>query len=83
VPKADAMRAVRHLAEVGLPTRIQDIPGEPLFVDQLMDLIAQDKKVRRGMLTFVLLRGIGSAFVETGVDAREVRDFLSEKLAER
>jgi 3-dehydroquinate synthetase len=48
-----------------------------------MDLIAQDKKVRRGMLTFVLLRGIGSAFVETGVDAREVRDFLSEKLAER
>jgi len=71
------------LAEVGLPTRIQDIPGELPSVDQLMDLIAQDKKVKRGMLTFILVRGIGAAFVEAGVDAREVRTFLSEKLAER
>ena len=81
--KTDAVRAARHLAGVGLPTRIQNIPGELPSVDQLMDLIAQDKKVRRGMLTFILMRGIGSAFVETGVDAREVRAFLSEKLAER
>ena len=48
-----------------------------------MELIAQDKKVKRGMLTFILVRGIGAAFVETGVDQREVRAFLSEKLAER
>jgi 3-dehydroquinate synthase len=83
VSKADAARATRHLAEVGLPTRIQDVPGPPPSVDQLMNLIAQDKKVKRGMLTFILVRGIGSAFVEAGVDEREVRAFLSEKLAER
>jgi 3-dehydroquinate synthase len=83
VSKAEAARATRHLAEVGLPTRIQDIPSELPSIDQLMDLIAQDKKVKRGMLTFILVRGIGAAFVETGVDAREVRTFLSEKLAER
>jgi len=29
------------------------------------------------------VRGIGAAFVETGVDEREVRAFLSEKLASR
>ena len=81
--KADAARAARHLAEVGLPTRIQDVAGQRPSVDQLMDLIAQDKKVRRGMLTFILVRGIGAAFVESAVDAREVRSFLSEKLAER
>ncbi|HUI14464.1 MAG TPA: 3-dehydroquinate synthase [Xanthobacteraceae bacterium] len=81
--KPEAARAIRHLAEVGLPTRIGDIPGGLPSVDQMMDLIAQDKKVRRGMLTFILVRGIGAAFVETGVDAREVRTFLSEKLAER
>jgi 3-dehydroquinate synthetase len=62
---------------------LQDIPGPLPSVDQLMDLIAQDKKVKRGMLTFILVRGIGAAFIETGVDAREVRVFLSEKLAER
>ena len=83
VSKADAARVARHLAETGLPTSIKNIP-EPLpSVDQLMELIAQDKKVRRGMLTFILVRGIGAAFVETGVEEREVRAFLNEKLAER
>ena len=48
-----------------------------------MELMAQDKKVKRGMLTFILVRGIGAAFVEAGVDARDVRAFLDEKLAKR
>jgi 3-dehydroquinate synthase len=82
-PMAEAKRAIGHLAAVGLPTRVKDIPGPQLSVDQLMDLIAQDKKVKRGMLTFILVRSIGQAFIETGVDAREVRVFLNEKLAER
>jgi 3-dehydroquinate synthase len=83
VPKVEAARVNRHLAETGLPTRFKDIPGPLPSVDQLMELIAQDKKVKRGMLTFILVRGIGAAFVEAGVDPREVRTFLSEKLAER
>ena len=83
MPVAEADRAIRHLAEVGLPTRVKDIPGGLPPVDRLMELIAQDKKVKRGMLTFILARGIGTAFVESGVDERDVRAFLSEKLAER
>jgi 3-dehydroquinate synthase len=83
LPQAEATRAIRHLAEVGLPTSVKSIPGPHPSVDQMMELIAQDKKVKRGMLTFILVRGIGAAFIETGVDAREVRSFLSEKLAER
>ena len=31
--------------------------------DALMALIAQDKKVKRGKLTFILARGIGQSFV--------------------
>jgi len=83
IPHSEADRAIRHFAEVGLPTRPKDIPGGLPSVDRLMDLIAQDKKVKRGMLTFILVRGIGAAFVETGVDQREVHGFLSEKLAEK
>ena len=83
IPMAEAQRVIKYLAETGLPTRIKDIPGPQLSIDHLMDLIAQDKKVKRGLLTFILVRGIGQAFIETGVDAREVRVFLSEKLAER
>ncbi len=83
LPKAEAARVVRHLATVGLPTKIKDILGTAPTLDRLMDLIGQDKKIRRGQLTFILARGIGSAFVETGVDTAEVRGFLSERLAER
>ena len=83
IPHSEADRAIRHLTAVGLPTRPKDIPGGLPGVDRLMDLIAQDKKVKRGMLTFILVRGIGAAFVETGVDQREVHAFLSEKLAEK
>lgn len=83
LPKAEAARVVRHFADVGLPTKIKDIPGVAPSVDRLMELIGQDKKIKRGQLTFILVRGIGAAFVETGVDQAEVRAFLSEKLAER
>jgi 3-dehydroquinate synthase len=83
MPVTEADRAIRHLAAVGLPTRLKDIPGGLPPVDRLMELIAQDKKVKRGMLTFILVRGVGSAFVESGVDERDVRAFLSEKLAEQ
>jgi 3-dehydroquinate synthase len=83
IAAAEAGRVIRHLAATGLPTKIKDIPGPPPSIDQLMELIAQDKKVKRGMLTFILVRGIGSAFIEAGVDPRDVRAFLGEKLAER
>jgi len=83
LPAAEAERAIRHLAEVGLPTEPQDIAGELPSVDRLMDLMAQDKKIKRGMPTFILTRGIGAAFVDSGVDAGDVRAFLGEKLAKR
>jgi 3-dehydroquinate synthase len=83
IAAADAERAIRHLAAVGLPTAPKDISGTLPGVDRLMDLIAQDKKVKRGMPTFILVRGIGAAFVENSVDPDEVRAFLSEKLAEK
>jgi 3-dehydroquinate synthetase len=80
IGSAEAARARAHLAAVGLPTHVKDIPGGALGVDQLMDLIAQDKKVRRGKLTFILVRGIGRAFVENNVDAAEVRAFLADQM---
>ncbi len=78
-----AARASAHLAAVGLPTHLKDVPGGVPGVDALLDLIAQDKKVKRGKLTFILVRGIGQAFIENNVDPAEVRAFLSEKLSQR
>src|SRR6516165_148478 len=83
VPAAEAARVKRHFAEVGLPASPFDIPGRLPGFDRIMELIAQDKKVKRGMLTFILVRAIGSAVIEAGVEEREVRAFLNEKLARR
>jgi 3-dehydroquinate synthase len=80
--KAEAERVIAHLAAVGLPTHVNAIPGDRPAVDAIMDLIFQDKKVNRGRLTFILVRGIGQAFVARDVDAADVRAFLAEKLAE-
>ncbi|TYC53629.1 3-dehydroquinate synthase [Rhodobacterales bacterium] len=78
---ADTVERVhKHLSDVGLPVRIQDIPGQMPPVETFLDIIAQDKKVSRGALTFILTRGIGEAFVEKGVDPALVSDFLKEKL---
>jgi len=81
LPEAEAERVKYHLANVGLPTRIADLAGPIPSVDRLMDLIAQDKKVRRGALTFILARGIGQSFVAPDVDPADVRAFLGDMLA--
>jgi 3-dehydroquinate synthase len=84
VPQSDAIRVERHLAEVGLPTHLQDIAGfaqEGLAdADALMTLMAQDKKVRRGRLTFILLEAVGRAVIAKDVEPARVREFLQSKL---
>src|SRR3981189_2076222 len=85
ISQADATRVERHLSSVGLPTRLQDIAGftqEGLAdADALMALMAQDKKVKRGKLTFILLEAVGRAVIANDVEPSLVRDFLEAKLA--
>ncbi|MBU1175063.1 MAG: 3-dehydroquinate synthase [Alphaproteobacteria bacterium] len=81
-PSQDALRAERHLQAVGLPTALGDIKGDKPTLEVLVEAIAQDKKVERGALTFILTRGIGQSFVEKGVDVSAVTSFLAEKLAQ-
>ena len=76
----DVKRVEAHLKDVGLPTRIADIPGGGFGVDALLDLMAQDKKVSRGKLTFILVKGIGRAFIAKDIAVDAVREFLSEQM---
>ncbi|HEX8416154.1 MAG TPA: 3-dehydroquinate synthase [Methylobacterium sp.] len=80
-PGQDAGRVANHLALVGLPTRLQAVPGGCGDADALVDAMGQDKKVRDGALTFILARGIGRSFIAPGVDRAEVRSFLEGELA--
>ena len=77
-PAADAARLRRHLQSVGLPVRP---PGDAWDLDRLLALMAQDKKVRDGRITFILARGIGKAFVAREVDGKAVRSVLAQAIA--
>jgi 3-dehydroquinate synthase len=86
IADADALRVKQHLAAVGLPTHLQDIAGftqEKISADALMELMAQDKKVKRGKLTFILLKAVGQAVIAPEVEPSLVRDFLERKLARK
>jgi 3-dehydroquinate synthase len=78
--QADAERVEAHLTEVGLPTRLAHVPGGCGTVDELLDAMAQDKKVKGGALTFILTRGIGQSFIAPGIEADKVRAFLQDEL---
>ncbi|MGB8819129.1 MAG: 3-dehydroquinate synthase [Rhizobiaceae bacterium] len=75
----DARRVEAHLKAVGLPMRIADMPGDKPDTETMMKFIAQDKKVSRGTLTFILTRGIGQSFVAKDVPASAVESFLAQE----
>ncbi len=80
-PGQDATRVEAHLKAAGLPTRLSEVPGPAIAREVLMAGIAQDKKVKRGRLTFILTRGIGRSFIAADVDAAQIDEFLAEELA--
>lgn len=79
---ADLQRVIKHIAGVGLPVKLSQIPGALPNADALLALMAQDKKVQRGKLVFILAKGIGKAFIAKNVDPKVVREVLKEALAE-
>jgi len=77
----DARRARRHFEAVGLPVAPADRGLGGSTPERLLDHMAQDKKVRDGRLTFIMVRGIGDAFVTRDIAAADVLDYLAGKAA--
>jgi len=75
----DAKRAAQHLKNAGLPTRLSDIPGDLPNAARLVELMAQDKKVVDGTLTFILARGIGKAFITRDVATSDLLAFMIDQ----
>ena len=83
-PPADAERVRRHLGSVGLPVRLRSIGGDnrrQWQARRLIDHMRGDKKAEGGNLTFVLVRGIGKAFVSRDVDERALDALLDDAIA--
>ena len=76
----DAERIAAHIAAAGL---LADLSALGLACDgqALVAHMLHDKKMDAGTLPFVLLRGIGEAFLDRSVELGDVAAFLDEQLA--
>lgn len=79
LPDEDAERAARVIAASGLPAEISAL-GLCGDGAKLVDHMRHDKKMEAGTLPFLLLRGIGDAYLARDVDLSDVAAFLDEQL---
>lgn len=77
-----AARVEAHLKTAGLPVHIREIANWQSDASAILEAMYQDKKVQRGALTFILMRGIGHCFIAKNVEAKDVLSFLQDELGE-
>ena len=82
-PQEDPSRLRAHLHQMKMKADLSDIAGDLPDADGLIELMAQDKKVSDGKLTFILTRGIGQAFTTSNVPRDALHALLSEALEQR
>jgi 3-dehydroquinate synthase len=83
ISHGNAARIEKHLRLAKLPTRLADIEGSLPEPRKLLEIMRQDKKAVAGKLTFILVRGIGEAFIARGIEEKDVLAFLSEEQPNR
>lgn len=78
-PAAELQKLKAHYAKIGLPSSPKDIRGQ-WDAKAIMEHFTRDKKSASGELTFILMRGIGQAFVMHDVPPEAIRNTLTELL---
>ena len=79
-PAEDAARVRRHIEGLGMHVSPRDIGVTD--VAALIEHMKQDKKVRDDVVTFILARGIGGAYVSRDVKLDIVQDLLTAAVAD-
>ncbi len=82
-PQEDPGRVAEHLKACGLKTKISDIsPPLKQSAEEIVELMAGDKKAQAGKIGFILTRGIAEAFQTYDVDMNEVTIIVQKSLEE-
>ncbi|MDV7341383.1 3-dehydroquinate synthase [Terasakiella sp. A23] len=79
--KEDGDRLKKHLIAQDMPVDLSDLPCEGWTSDLLIKHMMKDKKVQGGKLTFVLVRGIGAAYLDRTVQHADLVTYLDDLLA--
>ena len=77
--QADAERVAEAIAASGLPSQINQL-GLTCDGQQLANHMLHDKKMDAGTLPFILLRGIGEAYLAHDVELSDIAAFLDKQL---
>ncbi|MBI4031134.1 MAG: 3-dehydroquinate synthase [Proteobacteria bacterium] len=72
----DADHVVRHLKDIGLPTRIDMISPSLHDAKEIMGFMVHDKKASSGKIIFILSRGIGNCFAADNVRKDDLEAIL-------
>jgi 3-dehydroquinate synthase len=80
-PPEDAARVKQHFGAVGLPTGLDAVSGQTWSSTALINHMRLDKKVRDGRIAFILVRGIGKAFIADDVSLTDVEALLDNAIA--
>jgi 3-dehydroquinate synthetase len=76
-PAGDTERLTMQLKNAGLPTVVSDLDRRPA-PERLLEFMQRDKKTEGGKLKFVLVRGLGKAFVSADVPADAVEAVVAQ-----
>ena len=76
----DVTRVTDYMKEMDMLLSLDAIKSELPSVDDLIEIMHQDKKSQGGVLKFVLVKGIGQSFVTSKVDLGLVHEVLEDIL---
>tara|TARA_B100002051_G_scaffold263639_1_gene287558 strand:+ start:167 stop:1318 length:1152 start_codon:yes stop_codon:yes gene_type:complete len=78
----DAGRAVEYIRNIGLPTNINSVEGSTSWhPDGIIQHMQHDKKVSNGQLRFVLIKGIGEAYLTANVERNDIYRVIEKSLS--
>lgn len=75
----DSGRVKAHLAKMGLPQSLDDLPAGKADAAILAGHMMKDKKTQNGVLTFILVNQIGDAEITSHIAVNDVIDFLESR----
>jgi len=79
-PAEDLARVHSHFAAIGLNTNLDHIQGISWQSKTLLDHMGRDKKIKDGRMTFVLVEGIGRAFLSRDVAQQDLIATLEDSI---
>ena len=71
----DVNQITNLIKAAGIPSHYSDL-DTPLKAIDIIDILARDKKRKDDKNTLILLKGIGKAFIQDGVEDKDIDDFL-------